>query len=82
MASRVFRHLSKAQLISVLRRQTGASFHVIMWDNRPVRLSEALGHLELQPDDSFYYATADRVFSDGAERNGAHVNGTLRAASN
>ena len=65
MASRVLRHVSKAQLVALLHRQRGATYHVILWDNQPVRLVDALGHLEQEPEDSYYYVTPDRVFSDG-----------------
>jgi hypothetical protein len=66
MASQLLRRLNKAQLIQALRRQTAAPFHVIMWDNSPVRLAEALLRLEHAPDDSVYYATPQRVFSTSA----------------
>jgi hypothetical protein len=63
MPSQVLRRVSKAQLIESLRRHTAAPFHVIIWDNSPVRLAEALMRLEREPDDSVYYATPNRVFS-------------------
>jgi hypothetical protein len=63
MPSQLLRRVSKAQLIDSLRRQTAAPFHVIIWDNSPVRLGEALSRLEHEPDDSVYYATPNRVFS-------------------
>lgn len=66
MAFRLLRRLSKAQLIAMLRRNTAAPFHMIIWDNRPVRLGEALGRLERDPDDAYYYATPERVFSGAA----------------
>ena len=44
-------------------RQTAAPFHVIIWDNSPLRLAEALSLLERAPDDAVYYATPERVFS-------------------
>lgn len=63
MASQVLRRLSRAELLSVLRRNTGAPFHVILWDNRPIRLGEALGLLEGQPEDAYYYASREQVYS-------------------
>ena len=63
MASRLLRRLNKTQLIAMLRRTSAAPFHTIIWDNRPVRLGEALGQLETAPEDSFYYANVERVFS-------------------
>ena len=65
MASQLLRRLSKAQLLQALRCQTAAPFHVIIWDNSPVRLAEALLQLERAPDDAVYYATPERVFSIG-----------------
>ena len=66
MAARLLRRLNKAQLIALLRRTSAAPFHTIMWDNRPVRLGEALGQLERAPDDACFYANIDRVFSGAA----------------
>jgi hypothetical protein len=66
MASQLLRRLSKVQLLQALRRQTAAPFHVIMWDNSPVRLAEALTRVEHAPDDAVYYATPQRVFSTSA----------------
>jgi hypothetical protein len=63
MASRVLRRVNKAQLLELLRRSTAAPFHTIIWDNRPMRLGDAVGLLERAPDDSFYYANPRRVFS-------------------
>ncbi|HEU5315962.1 MAG TPA: hypothetical protein VFX49_07615 [Chloroflexota bacterium] len=65
MASPLLRRLSKAQLLQSLRRQTAAPFHVIIWDNNPIRLAEALSLLERAPEESAYYATPERVFSIG-----------------
>ena len=62
MGSPLLRRLSKAQLLASLRRRTAAPFHVIIWDNQPVRLDEALTRTEHAPDDAFFYATPDRVF--------------------
>ncbi len=66
MGLRLLRRLSKPQLMAMLRRHTAAPFHIIIWDNRPVRLGDALGRLERDPDDAFYYATPERVFSGAA----------------
>lgn len=66
MASQLLRRLSKTQLLESLRRQTAAPFHVIIWDNTPVRLGEALSRLERAADDTVYYATPQRVFSSPA----------------
>ena len=63
MATSVLRRLSKAQLLASLRRETAAPFHVILWDNTPVRLGEALTRLERAPEDAVYYANPNRVFS-------------------
>jgi hypothetical protein len=63
MATPLLRRLSKAQLLASLRRETAAPFHVILWDNTPVRLVEALGRLEHAPEDAVYYANPNRVFS-------------------
>jgi hypothetical protein len=62
----VLRRLNKVQLLQALQRQTAAPFHVIIWDNSPVQLAEALQRLEHAPDDSMYYATPQRVFSTTA----------------
>jgi hypothetical protein len=61
MPSHILRRLSKAQLLDRLRRRSAAPFHVIIWDGRPVRLADALTLLERAEDDSYYYATPDRV---------------------
>ena len=63
MSTPVLRRLSKAQLLASLRRETAAPFHVILWDNTPVRLAEALTRLERAPEDAVYYANPNRVFS-------------------
>jgi hypothetical protein len=63
MATPVLRRLSKAQLLASLQRETAAPFHVILWDNIPVRLAEALNRLERAPEDAVYYANPNRVFS-------------------
>lgn len=63
MASQVLRRLTKTQLAQALHRLTAAPFHVIMWDNKPVRLTEALGRLEQAPDDACYYATSNQVYT-------------------
>ena len=63
MATQLLRRLNKAQLLASLKRETAAPFHVILWDNTPVRLAEALGRLEHAPEDAVYYANPNRVFS-------------------
>lgn len=63
MGTQLLRRLSKAQLLASLQRETAAPFHVIMWDNSPVRLAEALTRLERAPEDAEYYASPKRVFS-------------------
>ena len=63
MATQVLRRLSRAQLLASLRRETAAPFHVIIWDNSPVRLAEALLRLEGAPEDALYYASPERVFT-------------------
>jgi hypothetical protein len=63
MTSQVLRRLTKAQLLEALRQLTAAPFHIIMWDNSPVRLSEALTRLHQDPDDAHYYASPGHVFS-------------------
>ena len=73
MASQLLRRLSKTQLIETLRRQTAAPFHVIIWDNTPVRLAEALSSLERAPDDSVYYATPQRVFTSASASSNGRV---------
>ena len=74
MTSPLLRRLSKAQLVDALRRQTASPLHVIIWDNSPVRLGEALTRLEHEPEDSYFYATPERVFSTaGATRELAPV---------
>ncbi len=70
MASQVLRRLNKAQLTDSLRRRSAAPFHVIIWDNRPIRLEEALSILERDPDDAVYYAQPERVFSASAPAGG------------
>lgn len=67
MATRLLRCLSKAQLLASLRGETAAPFHVLLWDNTPVRLAEALLRLERAPEDAVFYATPDRVFSATAQ---------------
>ncbi len=66
MASALLRRLNKSQLLEVLRRRTAAPFHVIIWDNSPVRLGDALSRLEDEPDDAVFYAASERVFSVAA----------------
>ena len=66
MSTPVLRRLSKAQLLASLRRETAAPFHVILWDNTPVRLAEALTRLERAPEDAVYYANPNRVFCAAA----------------
>lgn len=61
--SQLLRRLTKTELLAVLRRHSAAPFHVILWDSRPVRLSEALGWLELQPEDTYFYAAPEHVYS-------------------
>ena len=74
MVSPLLRRLSTAQLVDALRRQTASPWHVIIWDNRPVRLGEALTRLEHESEDSYFYATPERVFSTaGATRELAPV---------
>ena len=63
MATQVLRRLSRAQLLASLRGETAAPFHVIIWDNTPVRLAEALLRLERAPEDALYYASPERVFT-------------------
>ena len=70
MATPVLRRLSKAQLLASLQRETAAPFHVILWDNTPVRLAEALTRLERAPEDAEYYANPNRVFSVTAQGRG------------
>ncbi|HET7769132.1 MAG TPA: hypothetical protein VFN74_10205 [Chloroflexota bacterium] len=70
MSTSVLRRLSKAQLLASLRRETAAPFHVILWDNTPVRLAEALTRLERAPEDAVYYANPNRVFSAAAQAQG------------
>lgn len=68
MPSQLLRRVSKYQLMAALRRQKAAPFHFILWDNRPIRLADALGQLEREPEDSIYYATPEQVFSAAASR--------------
>ena len=63
MATQLLRRLSKAQLLASLRRETAAPFHIIIWNNTPVRLAEALLQLEHDPEDAIYYANPKRVFT-------------------
>lgn len=63
MATQLLRRLSKAQLLASLRRETAAPFHIIIWNNTPVRLAEALLRLEHDPEDAVYYVNPKRVFS-------------------
>ena len=63
MATQLLRRLNKAQLLDSLRRETAAPFHIIIWNNTPVRLAEALLRLEHDPEDAVYYANPNRVFS-------------------
>jgi hypothetical protein len=66
MATQVLRRLNRAQLLASLRRETAAPFHVIIWDNTPVRLAEALLRLERASEDAVYYASPERVFTSHA----------------
>jgi hypothetical protein len=66
MATQVLRRLNRAQLLASLRSETAAPFHVIIWDNTPVRLAEALLRLERAPEDAAYYASPERVFTCNA----------------
>ncbi|MGI8424789.1 MAG: hypothetical protein ACR2NO_11895 [Chloroflexota bacterium] len=63
MTTELLRHLSKAQLLASLRRETAAPFHIIIWNNTPVRLAEALLRLDRDPEDAEYYASRQRVYS-------------------
>ena len=67
MASQLLRRLNKGQLLASLRRETAAPFHVILWDNAPVRLAEALLRLERAPEDAVFYANPSRVYSASAQ---------------
>jgi hypothetical protein len=71
MASSLLRRLSKAQLTATLLRRTAAPYHVIIWDNRPVRLDEALSILEREPEDAVFYAAPERVYRGAGPQRGS-----------
>ena len=71
MPSAVLRRVTTPELLAVLRRQSAAPYHVILWDNRPLRLADVLSLLETSPSQALYFAAPGAVFSDspGAARN-------------
>ena len=64
----------------MLRRLTAAPFHMILWDNQPVRLSDALGQIDLDPDDTYYYTTRGCVYSISGANGASGANGTAGAS--
>jgi hypothetical protein len=75
MGSQVLRRLTRAQLLTSLQRRSAAPFHVILWDSAPLRLADAVARLERAPEDSYYYASPERVFSSNGSL--AQCDGTM-----
>lgn len=68
MASHVLRRMSKAELMTQLSRRNAAPYHPIIWDNRPVRIGDALSTLAGRADDEFFYASKEIVYSASLPR--------------